>query len=54
MSVTLSRNSIDTTYYLNDIPLSVANHWKYLGIIIQSDLNWNKPVEQKVSKANSM
>ena len=54
MSVTLSRNSIDTTYYLNGIPLSVVNHCKYLGIIIQSDLNWNKHVEQKVSKANSM
>ena len=50
MSVTLSRNSIDTTYYLNGIPLSVVNHCKYLGIIIQSDLNWNKHVEQKVSK----
>ena len=54
MSVTLSRNSIDTTYYLNGIPLSVVNHCKYLGIIIQSDLNWSKHVEQKVSKANSM
>ena len=29
MSVTLSRNSIDTTYYLNGIPLSVVNHCKY-------------------------
>ena len=48
MSVTLSRNSIDTTYYLNGIPLSVVNHCKYLGIIIQPDLNWNKHVEQKV------
>ena len=56
MSVTLSRNSIDTTYYLNGIPLSVAtvSHCKYMGIIIQSDLNWNKYVEQKVSKANNM
>ena len=54
MSVTLSRNSIVTTYYLNGIPLSVVNHCKYLGIIIQSDLNWNKHVEQKASKANSM
>ena len=34
MSVTLSRNSTDTTYYLNGIPLSVVNHCKYLGIII--------------------
>ena len=54
MSVTLSRNSIDTTYYLNGISLSVVNHCKYLGIIIQSYLNWNKHAEQKVSKANSM
>ena len=54
MSVTLYRNSIDTTYYLNGIPQSVVNHCKYLGIIIQSNLNWNKHVEQKVSKANSM
>ena len=54
MCVTLSRNSIDTTYYPNGISLSVVNHCKYLGIIIQSDLNWNKHGEQKVSKANSM
>ena len=54
MSVTLSRNSIVTTYYLNGIPCQLLNHCKYLGIIIQSDLNWNKHVEQKVSKAISM
>ena len=54
MSVTLSRNGIDITYYLNGIPLSVVNHCKYLCIIIQSDLNWNKHIEQKVSKADSM
>ena len=52
MSVTLSRNSIDTPYYLNGIPLSVVSHCKYLGIIIQSDLNWNKHVEQKYLKSN--
>ena len=54
MSVTLSRNAIDATYYLNGTPLSVVDHCKYLGVIIQSDLNWNKHVEQKVSKASSM
>ena len=41
--------SCPVTYYLNGIPLSVVNHCKYLGIIIQSDLNWNKHVGQKVS-----
>ena len=50
MKVTLSRNSIDAT----STPLSVVDHFKYLGIILQSDLNWNKHVEQKVSKASSM
>ena len=54
MKVTLSRNSIDTTYYFNSTPLSVVDHSKYLGVILQSDLNWNKHVEQKVSNANSM
>ena len=44
MSVTLSRNSINATYYLNGIPLSVVDHCKYLGVILQSDLNWNKHV----------
>ena len=54
MSVTLSRNSINATYYyLNGIPLSVIDHCKYLGVILQSDLNWNKHVE-KISKASSM
>ena len=51
MSVTLSRSNINATYYLNGIPLSVVDHCKYLGVILQSGLNWNKHVEQKVSKA---
>ena len=32
----------------------MVDHSKYLGVILQSDLNWNKHVEQKVSKASSM
>ena len=28
-------------------PLSVVDHSKYLGVILQSDLNRNKHVEQK-------
>ena len=35
-------------------PLTVVDHSKYLGVILQSNLNWNKHVEQKVSKASSM
>ena len=49
-----SRNSIDAIYYFNSTPLSVVDHSKYLGIILQFDLHWNKHVEQKVSKASSM
>ena len=54
MKLSQSRNSIDCIYYFNSTPLSVVDHSKYLGVILQSDLNWNKHVKQKVSKASSM
>ena len=52
-AILVYRNSIDAIYYFNSTPLTVVDHSKYLGIILQSNLNWNKHVEQKVSKASS-
>ena len=56
MKLSQSRNSTDAIYYFNSTPLTVVDHssTKYLGVILQSDLNWNKHVKQKVSKASSM
>ena len=54
MKLSQSRNSIDAIYYFNSTPLTVVDYSKYLGVILQSDLNWNKHVEQKVSKASGM
>ena len=54
MKLSQSRNSIDAICYFNSAPLTVVDHSKYLGVILQSDLNWKKHVEQKVSKASSM
>ena len=47
-------NRCDLIEFIIALQLSVVDHSKYLGVILQSDLNWNKHVEQKVSKASSM
>ena len=54
MNITQSKNYINTIYYFNDTPLSAVDHCKYLGATLQSDLNWDRHIQQKVSKANSM
>ena len=54
ISITTSRNSIGAANYFNGTPLSAVDHCKYLGVTIQSDLNWDRHVQQKVSKASTM
>ena len=46
------RNKITTSYKVHNHFLSPVEHYKYLGIIIQSDLKWHKHIQSITSKAN--
>ena len=45
---------VDRTYHLYDTPLSSLDHCKYLGVTLQSNLKWNKHIEEKIAGANSI
>ena len=40
------------SYYMSNTPIQQADHAKYLGVIIDKNLNWNEHTKQVVSKAN--
>ena len=46
------RNKITSSYKIHDHFLSSVEHYKYLGITIQSDLKWHKHIQLITSKAN--
>ena len=50
------RNKITSSYKINDHFLSSVEHYKYLGITIQSDLKWHKHMHIQLitSKANQI
>jgi len=46
------RNKITSSYKAHNHFLSCVEHYKYLGITIQSDLKWHKHIQLITSKAN--
>jgi len=43
---------INSTYHLNNIPLSSSDHCKYLRVTLQSNLKWDKHIYEKTASAN--
>jgi len=41
-------------HYMNGILIRQADHAKYLGVLIDKNLNWNEQTRQVVSKANKV
>ena len=51
--IQITKAKITTLYhYLYDTPLLFSYCCKYLGIIIQSDLKWDKHIEEKIASAS--
>ena len=46
-------NFISTQYYLDNRSLTIVDHCKYLGVVLQLNLNWAKHIEEKVTKVNT-
>ena len=45
---------MDSTYHLYDTLLSLSDHCKYLGVILQSNLKWNRHIEETIAGTNSI
>ena len=48
------RNSTPVNYYLYNNPLRIADEAKYLGVLLDSKLNFNKHIETICKKANGV
>ena len=51
--VTRSRNTISSTYSLKGHTLEMEDYTRYLGVELQSNMFWNRHMDQTVKKANS-
>ena len=45
---------VDSTYHLYDTLLSLSDHCKYLGVILQLNLKWNRHIEETIAGTNSI
>ncbi len=52
MTVTRLHSATNRYYYLNDTVMDKVNSYKYLGVIISSNLSWNEQVNSVVLKAS--
>ena len=52
--ISKSRNPIRANYTLKGHTLKSENSTRYLGVEVQSNLSWNKHIDQTVRKANSV
>ena len=50
--IVFGKPSVDPHYTLNGIPLRCVEETKYLGVIIQSDLNFDSHIHDKIRKAS--
>ena len=54
MSLTRSKSELDIKYYMSGKSLGVVSCHKYLGILIQDDLQWDSQVREVKSKASKI
>ena len=45
-------HKMENTYYLYDIPLLSSDHFKYLGVTLQSNLRYDRQVQDITAKSN--
>ena len=53
LRITNKHNSISSSYYFKDISIPLSDHVKYLGAIIDKNLNWSQHINMIAAKANS-
>ena len=53
LRITNKHNYIPSSYYLQNIQIPLVYHVKYLGVIIDKNLNWSEHVSMISAKANS-
>ena len=41
------------SYQLHNSTINAVNHCKYLEVVLQSDLQWSKHIEENTAEANS-
>jgi len=54
LRITNKHNYISSSYCLQSTPIPLVDHVKYLGVIIDKNLNWSKHVNMISAKANSV
>ena len=51
-SYNYTMHKMENTYYLYDIPLLSSDHFKYLGVTLQSNLRYDRQVQDITAKSN--